>query len=244
MKRSAKNKLAAQEQREIKPKFQQQRAEQLANKPLIPLTEKQKYLIEEIKSKNLVVAMGYAGTGRTFVAASVAAEMYHLGQIDKIILARPAISEAASVGFFSGSKDDKMLNWVAPMIDVLNKRLGKTVVDLAISEGNIELQPLETIKGRSFGKDTFVICDEAQDATIEEIKSVVTRNANCKMVICGDVRQSALKKNSGLYLLLDILDKSPELDEYIGFIDFDEYDDIVRSKICKQMIIAFERAGF
>lgn len=244
MKRSAKNKLAAQEQREIKPKFQQQRAEQLANKPIVPMTEKQAYYIEEIKTKNLVVALGYAGTSKTFLATSIAADMYHKGEINKIILTRPAVSDARSVGFFSGGKDEKMMNWVAPMLDVLYKRLGRTVVDLAISEGNIELQPLETIKGRSFSKETFVIADEAEDCTIEEIKSIVTRNANCKMVIAGDIDQSALKSESGLKLLLDVLDESPELDSHVGFVDFNEYDDIVRSKICKQLIMAFHKSGY
>lgn len=180
----------------------------------------------------------------TFLPSSIAADMYHKGEVNKIILSRPAVSDARSVGFFSGSKNDKMLNWVMPMIDVLCQRLGKPVVDLAIAEGNIELVPLETIKGRSFSKDVFVICDEAEDCTIEEIKSIVTRNANCKMVICGDIEQSALKSDSGLKILLDILEKSPELEEYIGIVDFNEYSDIVRSKICKNMIIAFHKAGY
>lgn len=130
------------------------------------------------------------------------------------------------------------------MLSVLYQRLGKTVVDLAIEEGNILLQPLETIKGMSFGKGVWVIVDECEDCSVDEVKSIVTRHAGCKMVLCGDVLQSALHEKSGLAVFADILAKSPRLQESAALIEFDEYEHIVRGKVCKDALIAFHKAGF
>ena len=137
-----------------------------------------------------------------------------------------------------------MTQWVMPMISVLYTRMGKAVVDLAILEGNIILQPLESIKGMSFGKYTWVICDEVEDCTIDEVKSIVTRNGGCRMTLCGDISQSCLKETSGLLALMKIIQGSPRLQESAALIDFDQYDHIVRSKLCKDFIIAYDKMGY
>lgn len=231
-------------ERVIKDKFKEQRASALENKPIYPLNERQGEYFEAIRTKDLIVATGYAGTSKTFVATCLAADAFYKGEIDTIVLARPAVSGSQSLGFFSGSADEKMLKWTMPLVSVLYQRLGRTVVDLAIVEGNIQLQPLETIKGMSYGKKTWVIADEVEDCTIEEIKSIVTRNGGAKMILCGDVLQSALKEESGLAIFADILYNSRQLQENAALIEFDSYDHIVRGKLCKNLIVAFDKAGY
>lgn len=239
--RSAARKAGA--EREIKEKFVEKRAILVQAQAIYPLNERQQDYFDAIKTKDMVVVTGYAGTSKTFVATCLAADAYRLGEIKQIVLARPAISNSQSLGFFSGDADAKMTNWLMPMLSVLYKRLGKAVVDLAISEGNIVLQPLETVKGMSYGKGTWVIADEVQDCEIEEIKSLTTRAGGCKMILCGDIRQSALKKESGLAIFAGILRSNRRLQESIAFIDFDSTEHIVRSKLCKELIIAFDKAG-
>jgi phosphate starvation-inducible PhoH-like protein len=227
-----------------KAKFLETAREEVKQKPIIPLNERQSEYFEALNTKDLVVAVGYAGTSKTFVATSLAADAYKAGYIHKIVLARPAESSSKSLGYNKGSLDDKMRQWVMPMLSVLYQRLGKVVVELAIEAGNIVLQPLESIKGMSYGKGVWVIADEVEDCTIEEIKSIVTRNGGCQMTLCGDVTQSCLKHNSGLLALINIIEKSAKLRESAALIDFDSYDHIVRSKLCKDFIIAYDKAGY
>lgn len=232
------------EERVIKEKFKEQRASALATRPIHPLNERQADYFEALYTKDLVVSTGHAGTSKTFIACCLAADAFYKGDAHQIVLARPAVSNSNSLGYFSGDVDMKMRNWSMPMLSVLYQRLGKTVVDLAIEEGNIILQPLETIKGMSFGKGVWVIVDECEDCSVEEVKSIVTRHAGCKMVLCGDVLQSALHEKSGLAVFADILAKSPRLQESAALIEFDEYEHIVRGKVCKDALIAFHKAGY
>ena len=117
-------------------------------------------------------------------------------------------------GYFAGTIEQKSSVWLAPVIDVLYKRLGRATTLLAIENGDIEFVPMETVKGRSFGEDTAVIVTEAEDCTQEEIKSLLTRQNGCKMVIEGDIRQSALDRESGLKLAIDLHNKYKSLQIY------------------------------
>lgn len=231
-------------EREIKEKFVEKRALQVVAQAIHPLNERQEEYFEAIRTKDLIVATGYAGTSKTFVAICHAADAFRLGDAKQIVLARPAVSNSQSLGFFSGDADQKMSNWLQPLIAVLYKRLGRAVVDLAIAEGNIILQPLETIKGMSYGKGVWVVCDEIQDCSIEEIKSITTRSGGCKMILCGDVRQSALHEQSGLAIFAEILRTNKRLRDSITLIDFDQHDHIVRSRLCRELIIAFDNANY
>lgn len=232
------------EERAIKEKFQQERQETVAAHAVYPLNERQKDYFEAIRTKDLIVATGYAGTSKTFIPTCLAADALRTGEAKRIVLARPAISNSQSLGFFSGDANQKMTNWLMPMLSVLYKRMGKPIVDLNIETGNIMLQPLETIKGMSFGKDTWVIVDECEDCTIEEIKSITSRNGGAKMILCGDILQSALKQDSGLALFAAMVKSNPRLQSYIGHVDFNEYEHIVRSKLCRELIVAFDKAGY
>lgn len=232
------------DERVVKAKFLEVARQEIKEKAIVPLNERQAEYFEALRTKDLVVASGLAGTSKTFVACCFAADAYKTGVINKIVLARPAESSSKSLGFAKGDQNMKMMQWVMPMISVLYTRLGKAVVDLAILDGNILLQPLESIKGMSYGKYTWVIADEVEDCTIEEIKSIVTRNGGAKMTLCGDVSQSCLKEHSGLRALIDIVNSSPRLQENAAHIDFDQYDHIVRSKLCKDFIMAYDKAGY
>lgn len=234
---------AEKEERVIKDKFIEKRAETLEAKPIYPLNDRQREYFEAIRTKDLIVATGYAGTSKTFVATCLAADAFYKGDAQRIVLARPAVSNSKSLGFFAGDVNTKMTTWLMPMLSVLYQRLGRAIVDLAIQEGNIVLQPLETIKGMSYGKGTWVIADEVEDCDIAEIKSIVTRNGGAKMILCGDILQSALHEESGLAIFADILYNSRPLQEYAALIEFDSYDHIVRGKLCKNLIVEFDKAG-
>jgi phosphate starvation-inducible protein PhoH and related proteins len=241
--RTRRNKIST-EKPQTKEKFLATAREEVKEKSIYPLNERQSEYFEALRSKTLIVATGYAGSSKTFVACCHAADAYRCGDINKIVLARPAVSNSKSLGFAKGDLTEKMTQWIMPMLSVLYTRLGKAVVDLAIISGNIELQPLESIKGMSYGKYTWVIADEVEDCTVEEIKSIVTRNAGAKMVLCGDVTQSCLAGNSGLLALQKIIQSSPKLQDHAALIDFDDYSHIVRGPLCKEFIIAFDKAGY
>lgn len=224
--------------RVIKDKFLEVRKETPA---LRPLNEKQAEYIELINNKSLVVSCGYPGTSKTYIPTVMACAKWRLGSIDKIYLSRPAMSESKSLGFFAGDITHKMSSWLLPVLSVMYKQLTKNVVDLAIASGDIAFIPLETIKGMSFGKGSFVIVDESEDITIKEAKSIVTRQGGGTMVLAGDLEQSALSEKSGLAWIKKMVETCPNLAETTGFVDFNRPSDIVRSEACRQWILAIRK---
>ena len=234
------NKTEHSDVREIKPKFKEERS---SVTPLSPMTHKQAKYMELIETKNCVIATGLAGSSKTYIPTVMACDMLRKGEIEHIVLVRPAISNSASLGYFGGSVVEKMSLWLLPILQTLHKRLGKGVVDENIKDGCIQCVPLETIKGTSFSKDTFVLVDEAEDLDIAEIKSILTRQGGGKMVLCGDIEQSALTERSGLLFAKRYTEKYPHLLNSIGFVDFNEYSDIVRSQECKDWVRVFHKEG-
>ena len=222
----------------IKPKFAVERQENI--KPLVPMNPLQATYINFINTKKITIATGYPGTSKTYIPTVMACDMWRKGEISRIYLTRPNISNSKSLGYFSGSLIEKMTNWLLPILDIMYRRLGRPVVEIGIKNGDISFIPLEIIKGMSFGPDTFVICDEAEDMTTSEAISVVTRMGGCKMVLAGDLEQSALDEKSGLLYLKNLVEKSPNLEEYTGFVDFNRPSDIVRSPECKAWILAIK----
>lgn len=203
---------------------------------LVPLNENQRLYIEALKTQEQTIVCGYSGTGKTFIAATMAANMYLAKRVNKIVLTRPNVSVGKDLGYFPGDLNEKFGPWAAPVIDVLQERLGKGVVETGIKNGNIELAPMSVMRGRSF-KNAFVLLDEAQNTTIAEMKMFLTRiGEGSKVVINGDVRQSDIKEQSGLSKIIHLA-KKYHMD--IPVIEFG-IDDIVRSDICKQWLIAFE----
>lgn len=207
---------------------------------LLPMNDKQAEYLDALQTSPQTIVCGYSGTGKTYMAASHAANLYLTRRIDKIIITRPNVSVGKDLGALPGELNDKFAPWAAPVLDVLVERMGKNKVNTDIKNGNIELAPLTMMRGRSF-KNAFIILDEAQNTTIPEIKMFLTRiGENCHVVINGDVKQTDLKAvQSGLSKIIHIV-KSTGMN--VPIIEFG-IDDIVRSDICKQWIIGFEEAG-
>lgn len=207
--------------------------------PIRAMNKRQQNYLYSIGCNPITIATGYAGTSKTYLPTAVACDMLKLNQIDKIILTRPNISDSKSLGFFSGDLEEKMKNWLLPVIDVMNERLGASMVDYCIKVGKIEFVPMEVIKGRSFNK-AFIIADEAEDLTFKEIKKVITRlGKESKLVLAGDVTQKDLKGASGLSVALDMAKDNPDLN--CGWVDFNSASDIVRSETVKKWILEFNK---
>lgn len=228
--------------RQTEPKFQEAREDGRTKAnvtPLKPRNEKQGAYIQSILDNPLTIATGYAGTSKTYIPTVMACDAYLKGEIDKIVFVRPNISNSKSLGMFKGSAVEKMEMWLMPVINILKDRLTPGGLETAINNGNIQYVPLEVLKGFS-AENCFFIVDEGEDINQEEAKNIVTRQGKgCKMVISGDVSQSALKSGSGLKMLTKMAEKHTHLP--IGFIDFNHVNDIERSQACKDWIIAFEK---
>ena len=208
-------------------------------KPLQAFNANQKLYLKALKEASQIIVTGYSGTGKTFMAATHAANLYAIKQIDKIVVTRPNVPVGRDLGYLPGDLNEKFAPWAAPVLDVLKKHLGDPVVEIAIKRGNIEMAPLSTMRGRSFER-AFVILDEAQNTTIEEMKMFLTRIGNdTTVVINGDIKQSDLQQASGLSKILHMAKK---YSLPIPVIEFG-IEDIVRSDICKEWIIAFDKEG-
>lgn len=206
---------------------------------LTPKTERQADYIKAINSSQQVIVLGPSGTGKTFIAATAAANAYAVRDIDKIIITRPNVSVGKDLGYLPGTLEEKYAPWVLPVFEVLEKQLGKGIVETGVKNGNIEMAPLSTMRGRSFS-NAFVIVDEAQNLTIHEVKMLLTRiGENCKIIVNGDLRQSDIKEQSGLSKIMHLA-KKYNMD--IPVVEF-TVDDIVRSAICKAWVVAFLEEG-
>ncbi len=203
---------------------------------LVAMNDTQQRYISALQTHNQIIVTGFSGTGKTFIAASHAANLYANRKIDRIIITRPNISVGKDLGYLPGTLEEKYTPWIMPVLDVLEQQLGKNVVETGVKNGNIQMVPLSVMRGRSFNK-AFIIVDEAQNLTIHEMKMLLTRvGKECTIVINGDIKQSDINQQSGLSKILHLA-KKYNMD--IPTIEFG-VDDIVRSDICKQWIIAFE----
>jgi len=223
----------------VQPKYEQQRFDQINTAPLVPMNEKQREYMQLIQDKDTVLAIGYAGTSKTYIPTVMACDLYRTGKIRKIVFTRPNISNSKSLGAFGGDLVQKMSNWLMPVMNILRDRLGENTLEIAIKNGDIEFVPMEVVKGYS-AEDCFFIVDEAEDLTYDEAKKIVTRQGKgCRMVLAGDIQQSELKERSGLKTLANIAELCPFID--MGLVNFNHKNDIVRGTACANWIIGFER---
>jgi phosphate starvation-inducible PhoH-like protein len=207
--------------------------------PIRPLNPAQAEYIEALRSSPQVIALGPAGSGKTWIAAAFAADLYRAGQIARIVLTRPNAPCGRSLGFFPGSLDDKFAPWAAPVLDALRERMGAAAFDIARKNGAIELAPFEVMRGRTWRR-AFVMLDEAQNATAAQMKMFLTRiGEDCRVVVNGDAGQSDIGETSGLSVVLNLVTR---FDLPTPVIEFG-HDDIVRSEICAMWARAFHEAG-
>lgn len=206
---------------------------------IAPKTDRQKELLDSLKSSSQVFILGPAGTGKTYVTATHAADLYTLKEIDKIVITRPHVAVGKDIGFLPGTLEEKTYPWALPVLDVLTKHLGKGSVETGIKNGNIEMAPLAMMRGRSF-EDSFIIVDEAQNITTPELKMLLTRVGDgSTIVLNGDVQQSDLKETDGLTKVIHLAKKHMLP---IPIIEFG-LDDIIRSDICAEWVKVFMKEG-
>jgi len=207
-------------------------------KPIKVKTIGQKQYVTQIRKKDIVFGIGPAGTGKTYLAVVLAVVALKEGKVKRIVLTRPAVEAGESLGFLPGDLQEKVDPYLRPLYDALNDMMGPEAVAKALERGLIEVAPLAYMRGRTL-EDSFVILDEAQNTTPEQMKMFLTRlGFGSKMVVTGDVTQIDLPrgKHSGLVEAERLLKGIPE----IGFITFAETD-VVRHALVQKIIMAYER---
>jgi phosphate starvation-inducible PhoH-like protein len=207
--------------------------------PIVAMNARQAEYLAYLRTHPQVFVLGPAGTGKTWIAASHAADLYRSGLITKIILTRPNVPCGRSLGFFPGTIESKFAPWTVPVTDAIRDRLGKAVFDLAVKHGDIEVVPFEVMRGRSW-RDAFVLLDEAQNTTVTEIKMFLTRTGEgCITVINGDIAQCDLPSGSGLHAAIQLV-KDRSLP--VPVVEFSA-DDVVRSGLCAMWVRAFSEVA-
>ncbi len=207
-------------------------------KSVIARSEKQSEYIKALKENDIVISLGPAGTGKSFLAVSVAVTLLMEKKIDRVILSRPAVEAGEKLGFLPGDMKEKVDPYLRPLYDALYELFGADKIDKKIETGEIEIAPLAFMRGRTL-KNCFAILDEAQNATETQIKMFLTRiGENSKLVVNGDPSQIDLinKSHSGLIKSRNILKDLKE----IKIIEFDHMD-VVRHPLVSKIIRAYQK---
>jgi phosphate starvation-inducible PhoH-like protein len=207
-------------------------------KSVIARSEKQSDYIKALRENDIVVSLGPAGTGKSFLAVSVAITLLMEKKVDRVILSRPAVEAGEKLGFLPGDMKEKVDPYLRPLYDALYELFGADKIDKKIESGEIEIAPLAFMRGRTL-KNCFAILDEAQNATETQIKMFLTRiGENSKLVVNGDPSQIDLinKSQSGLLKSKNILS---HIDE-IKIIEFD-HRDVVRHPLVSKIIRAYQK---
>ena len=207
-------------------------------KPVKPKTLGQKKYVESIKNNTIVLGVGPAGTGKTYLAVAMAVNAFRAKEVNRIILTRPAVEAGEKLGFLPGDMQSKVDPYLRPLYDALFDMLGAENFNKYLERGNIEVAPLAYMGGRTLD-DSFIILDEAQNTTPEQMKMFLTRMGfNSKVVVTGDITQIDLPdgKRSGLIEVTKIL-KNMEQIEIVRFSG----KDVVRHKLVQDIIKAYEK---
>lgn len=203
-------------------------------KEVKPLNYIQEEYLRAIHENEIIFGIGSAGTGKTYIAATYAAgELFHR-RVQKIILTRPNIETGRGLGFLPGTLEEKYAPYLDPFDQIFTRSLGKGFYEYALKNKDIDPKPLGFMRGATFD-NCIVLVDEAQNATKEEMKMLLSRiGKNCKMIISGDVDQSDIP-DSGLADAVHRLNRIKGI-ETVRFME----TDIVRSRLCKEIIIAYK----
>ena len=204
-----------------------------------PKTLGQKKYVDAIKKSSIVFGVGPAGTGKTYLAVALAVYAFKNREIDKIILTRPAVEAGEKLGFLPGDMNEKVDPYLRPLFDALQEMMGQDAYLRHIERGSIEIAPLAYMRGRTLS-NSFIILDEAQNTTREQMKMFLTRmGENSRIVVTGDVTQIDLPKNvkSGMIDAIEVLDGV----EGIDIVKLTAKD-VVRHELVTRIIQAYEKA--
>jgi phosphate starvation-inducible PhoH-like protein len=217
--------------------FEHARPRSFGKKTVVPKSANQRQYMEDIERYDLVFAVGPGGTGKTYLAVAMAVSALLTKRVNRIILARPAVEAGERLGFLPGTLQQKIDPYMRPLYDALYDMLDADKLERFLEKGIIEVAPLAFMRGRTLN-DSFVILDEAQNTTSEQMKMFLTRlGFNSKAVVTGDITQIDLPvgKRSGLIEALEVCGKI----EGIAVVQFNERD-VVRHNLVQQIIRAYE----
>jgi phosphate starvation-inducible PhoH-like protein len=207
-------------------------------KMIAPKTMTQRRYVEAIEHHDLVFGVGPAGTGKTYLAVAMAVSALFSKRVSRIVLTRPAVEAGERLGFLPGTLQEKVDPYVRPLYDALYEMIEAEKIEKLLERNTIEVAPIAFMRGRTLN-DSFIILDEAQNATPEQMKMILTRQGfNSKMVVTGDPTQVDLStgQRSGLIEVIDVLRGI----EGIRFVQFDERD-VVRHNLVQKIVKAYER---
>jgi phosphate starvation-inducible PhoH-like protein len=186
---------------------------------------------------SIVLAIGPAGTGKTMLAVQYGIKLFQEGKVDRIVVTRPAVSVDEDLGFLPGDLNEKMAPWTRPIFDVLGEYYQKKEIASMLEDGVIEISPLAYMRGRTF-KNAYIVADEMQNATINQMKMLLTRlGEGSKMVVTGDLAQADRVSDNGLIDFCNLL-KQKEYLEHIDIIQF-ESKDIERHNAVKEVLAVY-----
>jgi phosphate starvation-inducible PhoH-like protein len=214
------------------------RQRNFGKKILAPKSVNQRRYLEAIERNDLVFGIGPAGTGKTYLAVAMAISALIAKNVARIVLTRPAVEAGERLGFLPGTLQEKVDPYLRPLYDALFDMLEAERVEKLLERNVIEVAPIAFMRGRTLN-DSFIILDEAQNSTAEQMKMVLTRQGfNSKMVVNGDITQIDLPngRRSGLTEVVDVLRGV----EGISFVQFDEKD-VVRHSLVQRIVKAYER---
>ncbi|SCW27639.1 phosphate starvation-inducible protein PhoH [Ruminococcaceae bacterium YRB3002] len=200
----------------------------------------QRIYLDSIRHHDLVICSGPAGSGKTFLSVAMAVKAFRNREVSRIILTRPALEAGERLGFLPGDIEEKVNPYMRPIYDALNIMLGEELALRYYEKGLIEVSPLAFMRGRNLD-DCFVILDEAQNTTTEQMKMFLTRlGINCKACVCGDFTQIDLPRGikDGLHDAIDVVDGV----EGIKIVSLHNYD-IVRNSLVQRIVEAYENRG-
>jgi phosphate starvation-inducible protein PhoH and related proteins len=210
----------------------------VGKKVLAPKTVNQRRYVDAIEHHDLTFGVGPAGTGKTYLAVAMAVSAYMNKRVSRIILTRPAVEAGEHLGFLPGTLQEKIDPYLRPLYDALFEMIDAEKVEKLVERNTIEIAPLAFMRGRTLN-DCFIILDEAQNTTLEQMKMILTRQGfNSKMVVTGDQTQIDLPngKKSGLLNALEVLQGV----EGIAFVRFDDKD-VVRHPLVQRIVRAYDR---